>query len=370
MKINKLRSLNLLIKPSSCNCNLRCNYCFYFDVAENRETYTYGNMSFETLENLVKNVYDCVEYQVNFIFQGGEPTMRGINYYYKLHELIEKYNKNNVNTTFSIQTNGTLLNKRWFDLFEKYNYLIGISLDGTKDIHDIFRIDIRQKGTFDSILNNINKLRERNIDFNILCVVNSEVSKNAKKIYEFFREQKFEFLQFIPALDPLKNYDEKDYTLTAENYGKFLDEIFNLWYEDLKKGNFISIRYFENLLLILSGRNPEVCDMVGHCSVNTVIEADGSVYPCDFYVVDERRLGNINTQSIPEIIFSQKATEFVRESFKIDEKCKTCKYLKICRTGCKRHKDENNVNKFCYSYKYFFGRNLDKLVDIRNRFIK
>lgn len=369
MKFNKLRALNLLIKPASCNCNLRCSYCFYFDEAENREVYSYGNMSYETLENLVKNAFSHVEYELSFMFQGGEPTMRGINYFYKLHEYVEKYNINKIKVNFSIQTNGTLLNKRWFDLFEKYNYLIGVSIDGTKDIHDIFRIDVRKRGTFDSVLNNILELKKRNIQFNILSVINKEVSKNAKRIYEYFKKQEFSFLQFIPMLDKLKDDKEEIYSLTSKDYGIFLDELFNLWYKDIKNGNIINIRYFENLLLILLGRNPESCDMVGQCSVNFVVEADGSVYPCDFYALDEYKIGNINKESIIDIVFSKKAMDFVRNSIKKPKKCIECKYLKICRSGCKRHKNEDMENKFCESYIYFLDRNLSKLEEIRNLLI-
>lgn len=370
MKFDKMRSVNLLIKPSSSGCNLRCSYCFYFDVADNREVYDYGNMKIETLENLVKNVYNHVEENVTFMFQGGEPTLRGINFFYKLHEFVEKYNINSIKTNFAMQTNGTLLNDRWFDLFNKYNYLIGVSVDGTKDIHDLFRLDIRKKGTFDSILNNINKMKKRKIDFNILCVVNSEVAKSGNKIYSYFDENNFDFMQFIPALDPLKDKSDKEYTLTAKNYGIFLDEIFNLWYDDIKKGKFKSIRYYENLLMILLGREPEACDMVGRCSVNVVVEADGSVYPCDFYVLDERRLGNVNTDRLVDIVFSKKGLEFVKESYKLHDNCKKCKYLKLCRGGCKRHKNGENYNKFCESYLYFFDRNLNKLLEIRDMLIK
>lgn len=368
MVFDKMRSLNLLIKPSSCNCNLRCKYCFYFDVAENRNNYTFGNMSYETLENMVKNVFNTVTHEVTFMFQGGEPLLRGISFYNKLHEYIEKYNKDKIKVNFSVQTNGTLLNDKWINLFKKYNYLLGVSIDGTKDIHDIFRIDIRQKGTFDSILNNINKLRENNIDFNILTVINSEVSKNAKKIYDYYKLNNFKFLQFIPCLDPL-SYDEKDFSLTAKDYGVFLDELFNLWYEDLKNNDYVSVRYFENLILILLGKNPEACDMMGRCSVNVVVEADGSIYPCDFYVLDDYRIGNINSDKIVDIVFSEKALKFVRDSIKFPEKCSKCKYLKICRTGCKRHKDKSNYNKFCESYIYFLDRNLKKLLDVRDNYL-
>lgn len=370
MRFNKIRSLNLLIKPVSCDCNLRCSYCFYFDEAKNRKIYSYGNMQFETLENLVKNAFSHVEYEVSFMFQGGEPTLRGINYFYKLHEYVEKYNVNKIKVNFSIQTNGTMLNKRWFDLFEKYKYLIGISIDGTKDIHDIFRIDIRKRGTFDSILNNINELKRRQIDFNILCVVNKLVAKNAKKIYEYFKLQDFYFLQFIPMLDSLKDAKKNDYSLSDKDYGYFLDELFNLWYQDIKKGNIVNIRYFENLLLILLGKSPESCDMVGQCSVNFVVESDGGVYPCDFYVLDEYKIGDINKESIVDIVFSKKAMDFVRASLKKPRKCIECKYIRICRTGCKRHKNDSNENKFCYSFTYFLDKNLSKLEKIRDMLLE
>lgn len=365
MKFTKMRTISLLIKPASSGCNLKCAYCFYYDVADNREIANYGSMSFETLENLVKNVFLHVEEAVSFMFQGGEPTLRGIDFFYKLHEFVEKYNTNRIELSFSIQTNGTLLNEDWFSLFKKYHYLVGISIDGTKPIHDMFRYDHRQMGTFDMILEHLYRLQEEGIEFNVLSVVNSEVAKHGKEIYEFFRENEFRFMQFIPALDPLSDKENKNYSLNAKDYGLFLDEVFNAWYEDIKKGIFGSIRYYENLLLILLGRAPEACDMVGHCTANAVIEADGSVYPCDFYVLDERKLGNVNEESIVDILHSQGAIQFVKESYSLPEKCKECKYFKLCRGGCKRHKDTRNYNKFCESYLYFFDRNLEKLFHIR-----
>lgn len=365
MKLKKLRNLNLLIKPASCNCNLRCEYCFYFDVAKNRQTYSYGYMSYETLENLVKNAFETVEYEISFLFQGGEPLMRGISFYYKFHEFVEKYNINNIKVYFNLQTNGVLLNERWFDLFKKYDYLIGVSIDGTKDIHDIFRIDIRQRGTFDSIKNNIEKLRARQISFNILTVINNKICENIEKVYEYYKQNDFRFMQFIPCLDPLEHMTDPIF-LSAKNYGYFLDKLFNLWYEDFKAGNLYYIRYFENLIMILDGKMPESCDMLGKCSVNLVIEADGSAYPCDFYTTDEYKIGNINTENIFDIVFCEKAMGFIKKSLVKNLKCKDCKYLKICKTGCKRYKNGDNLFKYCDSYIYFLDKNLKKLIELKN----
>lgn len=364
--MTKLKKLSLLIKPASSGCNLRCSYCFYFDEAENREVPNYGGMTFETLDSLVKNAFQNTEESVNFMFQGGEPTLRGLEFFYKLHELVEKYNKKGLIVGFALQTNGTLIDENWISLFKKYNYLVGISLDGMRDVHDLFRVDTRGEGTFDLILENIYKLSVAGIDFNILTVVNSEVAKRGREIYEFFRDSGFSYMQFIPALDPLTNTEKKEFSLTAASYGKFLDEVFNSWYEDILSGKFTSIRYYENLLLILLGRSPEACDMVGHCTANAVVEADGSVYPCDFYVLDEKRLGNVKEDSFVELLYSSKAIRFVKESYRMHEKCKSCRYLRLCRSGCKRHKDEENYNKFCESYLYFFDRNFDKLLQLRD----
>lgn len=358
-----MKNLNLLIKPASSSCNLRCRYCFYYDVADNREIKNYGIMSDETLENMVKKVFEEVEYSANFTFQGGEPTVAGISYFEKFHKLVEKYNTKKIIVNFSLQTNGTLLNKKWLELFKKYKYLIGLSLDGNKEVHDIFRIDSNGKGTFSQVLKAAKTLKKENIDFNILCVVNKLTAQNGKIIYNFFKNNGFRYYQFIPCLDSLNYSGEKDFTLTAEDYGKFLDEVFGLWYEDIMSGKKVSIRYFDNYIKILLGEEPESCDMVGHCNMNAVLEADGSMYPCDFYVLDNYKLGNINENGFEELFRSKREMEFLNSSLPVNNKCKLCKYFRICRGGCRRHKEnEAGENRFCESYTYFFDRNIDKML--------
>ena len=362
----KMKNLNLLIKPASSSCNLRCRYCFYYDVADNREVKNYGIMNDDTLENMVKKVFDDVEYSANFAFQGGEPTMAGIEFFEKFHKFVEKYNTKKIIVNFSLQTNGTLLNKKWLELFKKHNYLIGLSLDGNKEMHDTFRIDAKGEGTFSRVLKAAKMMRKAEVEFNILCVVNKLIAQNGKLVYNFFRNNGFRYYQFIPCLDSLSCSEEKDYTLTAEDYGKFLDETFNLWYEDMMSGKRISVRHFDNYTKILLGEEPEACDMVGHCNMNAVLESDGSMYPCDFYVLDEFKVGNINESSFEELFKSEAEMRFLRTSLAVDEKCKVCRYFKICRGGCRRHKEltaeGNYENRFCESYKYFFEKNIDKMI--------
>lgn len=362
----KMKNLNLLIKPASSSCNLRCRYCFYYDVADNREVKNYGIMNDDTLENMVKKVFEDVEYSANFAFQGGEPTMAGIEFFEKFHKFVEKYNTKKIIVNFSLQTNGTLLNKKWLELFKKHNYLIGLSLDGNKEMHDTFRIDAKGEGTFSRVLKAAKMMKKADVEFNILCVVNKLIAQNGKLVYNFFKNNGFRYYQFIPCLDSLSCSEEKDYTLTAEDYGKFLDETFNLWYEDMMSGKRISVRHFDNYTKIILGEEPEACDMVGHCNMNAVLESDGSMYPCDFYVLDEFKVGNINESSFEELFKSEAEMRFLRTSLAVDEKCKVCRYFKICRGGCRRHKEltaeGNYENRFCKSYKYFFEKNIDKMV--------
>ena len=366
----KMKNLNLLIKPASSSCNLRCRYCFYYDVADNREVKNYGIMNDDTLENMVKKVFDDVEYSANFAFQGGEPTMAGIEFFEKFHKFVEKYNTKKIIVNFSLQTNGTLLNKKWLELFKKHNYLIGLSLDGNKEMHDTFRIDAKGEGTFSRVLKAAKMMKKAEVEFNILCVVNKLIAQNGKLVYNFFRNNGFRYYQFIPCLDSLSCSEEKDYTLTSEDYGKFLDETFNLWYEDMMSGKRISVRHFDNYTKILLGEEPEACDMVGHCNMNAVLESDGSMYPCDFYVLDEFKVGNINESSFEELFKSEAEMRFLRTSLAVDEKCKVCRYFKICRGGCRRHKEltaeGNYENRFCESYKYFFDKNIQKMLHIAN----
>ena len=370
----KMKNLNLLIKPASSSCNLRCRYCFYYDVADNREVKNYGIMNDDTLENMVKKVFDDVEHTANFAFQGGEPTMAGIEFFEKFHKLVEKYNTKKIIVNFSLQTNGTLLNKKWLELFKKHNYLIGLSLDGNKEMHDTFRIDSKGEGTFSKVLKAAKMMKKAEVEFNILCVVNKLIAQNGKLVYNFFRNNGFRYYQFIPCLDSLSCSEEKDYTLTAEDYGKFLDETFNIWYEDIMSDKRISVRHFDNYTKIILGEEPEACDMVGHCNMNAVLESDGSMYPCDFYVLDEFKVGNINESTFEELFKSEAEMRFLRTSLVVDEKCKVCRYFKICRGGCRRHKEltaeGNYENRFCESYKYFFEKNIDKMVKVAEYVMK
>lgn len=362
----------ILIKPSSGNCNMNCKYCFYYDVMEHRGVKNYGFMSECTMENIVKKALEYADNMVGFAFQGGEPTLIGLEFYEKFVELVTKYNSKKIRTDFFIQTNGISINDAWAIFLKKNHFLVGISMDGPKEIHDQNRKDKTGKDTFNRVLKTVQLFNKYKVEYNVLCVVSKGIAKHPTKVYEFFKKNNIQFMQFIPCLDEFDKVGKNKYSLLPQDYGNFLCQLFDLWYQDIVKGNIVSIRMFDNIVQMLMGYPPESCDMHGRCSVNPVIESDGSVYPCDFYVLDEWRLGNINEHSFHELKNNRIGKEFVDKSITKPEECLQCKFLNICRTGCKRHavlgENMENKNYFCDSYKMFYVHTLNRFIEIARKF--
>ncbi len=368
--------IQLLIKPASGSCNLRCKYCFYHDEMQNREKQNYGFMSLETLEEIVKKTLTYSEHQCDFIFQGGEPTLVGLDFYKKLLEFEHKYNIHNVKVMNSIQTNGYQLGEEWAEFFAANNFLVGVSLDGIKYTHDAYRENSLGKGSFGEIMKTLEMFDKKGVDYNILTVVNRRTAERITRIYEFYKKNNWKYQQYIACLDPLgEPKGSREYSLTPEVYGEFLVNLFDLWYLDLCKGEQPYIRQFENYISLLMGYPPESCDMKGCCSIQHVVEADGSVYPCDFYVMDEYKIGNFLKDSIEEMGNRGLESEFIEASLNRPEECKTCKYAYLCRGGCRRNRqiDEAGhlgLNYFCSSYKYFFEKTHTRMEEISRQLMQ
>ncbi len=362
--------LSMLIKPASGNCNLRCKYCFYNDISENRQTENYGIMEIETLEKLVEKAFDYAEQAVTFAFQGGEPTLVGLDFFRNLIEFEKKYNKNNIQVNNAIQTNGMIIDDKWAKFLADNKFLVGLSLDGPKDIHDSNRIDTKNKGSFNKVMNTVQVFNKYGVEYNILFVVNAYVARHINKIYNFFKKYNFQYLQFIPCLDPLnENPGQHEYSLTPKRYTEFLKKLFDLWYEDFIKGNMVSVRMFDNYVGMVMGYRAEACGMNGECMCQFVVEADGGVYPCDFYVIDEWYLGNLLSQGFAELRDSQAAKRFIETSRYVDPKCKECKWFGICGGGCRRTREpfENDkpvLNYFCSSYMEFFEYAIPRMQEM------
>lgn len=362
-------AISLLIKPSSSECNLRCKYCFYNSLSEKRNIKSYGIMSADTLKNIVKKALEFSDQICTFAFQGGEPTLAGLDFYKKLIEYVKKYNTKNVEVRFALQTNGLLLNEEWIKFLANNNFLIGISLDGPKEIHNTNRIDIKNNGTFNKVMKTIELFNKFKVEYNILYVVTAQSSRHANKIYSFFKQNNFRYIQFISCIDPLNEIRGKyHYSLKPLDLEKFLKQTFDRWYKDILKGDYVSVRYFDNLVNMILGNRPEACNMNGRCQCNCVIEADGGVYPCDFYVIDRWNMGNINVSEIKDILNSEASNNFIKASFEVSEECRRCKWYYLCRGGCRRDRDNFNdtigLNYYCSAYKEFFEYAYDRLIHV------
>ncbi len=357
--------LSLLIKPSSSLCNIACTYCFYLDESVNRATACHNVMSIDTAEALIARAFEYENRCVNFMFQGGEPLLAGFEFFEKFHELADKHNTQSIAVNFSLQTNAMFVDDRWAEFFGKHNYLLGVSLDGTKEIHDKYRIHKDGGGSFDKVVRGIACLEKYDVPFNILTVLTDESALRADEILEFFLSSGYRHLQFIPCLDPIGSPAGK--FLSAENYGRFLDESFAVYKRKLLAGEYFSIRYFDNLVGRFLGRPFESCDMQGACSINTVIEADGSVYPCDFYALDEYNMGNINEQDFYSILKSGVGEKFCQSSKNIQSKCMVCRHLQLCRAGgCRRHRSEGSP-RFCAAYMRFFDTRVEEIKELAHK---
>ncbi len=362
-------ALSMMIKPVSSRCNMRCQYCFYADVAAHRKTPDYGIMTSDTMRALVRRAFIYADGGVSFAFQGGEPTLAGADYYRAFLEEVRRCNSRGLPVSFALQTNGYALGDELLALFSEHRFLLGVSLDGPEDMHDALRKDALGRGTYRRVTNAIEKLRAYQIPYNILCVVTMETARRARETWNALREHGY--LQFIPCIDGLEG-EPGPYSLSPEAYGRFLIETYDLYERAIIEGKPVSERRFDNYLSILAGYQPEMCGMSGRCGLYFLAEADGGVYPCDFYVLDEWKMGNINEASLSRMEKSAASARFRQASAHLPEACSGCGYLSLCRGGCRRDREPFQTgmpgeNRFCESYRMFFDARLSRMASLAER---
>lgn len=365
--------LNLLIKPASGSCNMRCRYCFYVDETQNRAVGLRGCMSEETSRVLIDKAMDYADGICTFSFQGGEPTLAGLEFFRSMSDYVANHpNPKGVQVQWSMQTNGYALNDDWCRWLQENRVLVGISLDGPKEVHDRCRVDSEGKGTFQKVMNSIRLLEKHGVEFNVLTVVSAANARRAAQVYNFFKKQGLSYQQYIECLDPIgETPGSHDYSLTPERYEVFLKTMFDEWYRDVSAGHYVYNRYFENLLMILTRQQPESCSLRGVCQAQWVIEADGTVYPCDFYALDQWRLGNINTDSFEKMEQARRENGFVTQSAHLPDACRACQWLMLCRNGCRRNRGETmGQNYFCAAYKGFLEYAYPRLQELAKSILR
>lgn len=365
-----MKQVSFLIKPASSLCNLRCRYCFYADVAENREVANLGIMSGETAEELVISAFRAAEPRTNvsFAFQGGEPTVAGLGYFRNFVALVEKHRPSRVGVTYSIQTNGLAINEEWADFFRTHNFLVGVSVDGNKSLHDRHRVDTKGQGTYERVVGTVKLLLARGVDVNLLCVVTGSCARHPQQVYSALKGLGVRYLQFIPCLDPLEEArGGMPFSLKPKDYGNFLCGLFDAWYRDWELGQYISVRLFDDYVHLAMGLPAGTCATSGSCGSYFVAEGDGSLYPCDFYVLDEWKLGKVGETPLDELAESDKAKAFLAGGERKPDACGSCKWFQLCNGGCKRdwHGEDGVLkNYYCEAFQRLFDYAGDRITHI------
>ena len=365
-----LKPITLLLKPASGNCNMACKYCFYFDELKHNTFPKKSLMKIETFEILIQKLFIEGYTSISIIFQGGEPTLIGLDFFRKCVLVVSQYNKKNIPVQYSLQTNGLLITPDFAQFFAENNFLIGLSMDSNKKIHDSLRTKPNGDGTFNDVLHCAKLFDTYKVEYNILTVVTPAVVKNIKDMYEFYDRHNFRFQQYIPCIDSISCARGSDtWSLSPALYGVFLKKLFDFWYRSLKRGKPVYIRYFENIIAILLGKFPDSCVMRGKCSKQYVVEADGSVYPCDFYVLPDYCIGNVLQDSFLDIDKNRDNIHFIENSEYVHDDCRNCQWFKLCRGGCRRDRENFSTNKldknyFCESYIDFFHYAINDLQEI------
>lgn len=381
--------VHILIKPASGRCNIACRYCFYRDVAEHRETGDFGIMDETTAALLVDRAFELDAEMIGFGFQGGEPTVAGLPFFRRFTAMVRaraaslasnldpaQPGKKPPRIEFSMQTNAIAITPEWATFLKAEGFLLGVSLDGPRMLHDAYRVHPDGSGTYEAVLRGIGYLRDAGVPMNALCVVDEATADNAGAVYRFLRGRGFDWMQFIPCLDPLGEAPgNRPWSLTPAAYARFLKETFDLRYRDWKSGIPVSVRWVDNLVSMAMGRPPEICGMTGVCAVSFTVEADGSVYPCDFYVSDEWKLGDLANAGFEEMRSGETARRFVESSRQVDPACRDCRAYPLCRGGCRRDREPfvdgaPALNRFCAAYRDFFayaGSRILEMAEIEGR---
>ena len=325
-------------------------------------------MDDKTLDAMVRSYMQTRQPQYSIAFQGGEPTLMGLPYFEKVVKLEKKYAPPGASIANAVQTNGTLITDEMAAFFGEYKFLLGVSMDGPPEIHNHYRVSADKKGSHHLVQRGLDLLKKHNVEYNILILVNDLVSKNPEKIYSYFKEKGEDFLQFIPCVEFASDgVTPLSYNVGSEEWGDFLIAIFDLWYPDRYK---VSIRIFDSLLSLMVDGQPTTCDMDSNCCQYFVVEYDGSIYPCDFFVREELKLGNVKTGNWKEIQTSRIYKEFGARKTCYDPSCFGCPWLKFCQGDCQKNRPglkDDGVSYLCGGLKKFYSYAVPKLRSLADQ---
>ena len=372
----EFQGIHIVAKPIGPRCNLNCEYCFYL---EKQALFPKGENYVMPDEVLQAYITKYITLQptptVQFVWQGGEPTLLGHDFYRKVVELQRPYSSEK-EITNSLQTNGTLLDDEWCAFLKENNFLVGISLDGPQEVHDRYRKDAGGKGSFDKVMRGLKLLQKYDIEYNVLATVGRETAYRPLEVYRFFKEQGVEFIQFAPVIERFAGEQEKnlglklagysstgdpqvtDWSVEPEAYGDFLIAVFDEWVRNDVGTTFVM--NFEWALNAWIGNSSPVCQFAQSCGKAIMLEHNGDLYACDHSMYPEYRLGNIVTDNPVALAEKSVAKGFGVKDANLPAACHECQVLKACWGGCPKHRFvttyEGQPDRYylCEGYKKYF----------------
>jgi len=364
---NVSRPFHVMTKPIGPICNLNCEYCFYLEKEQLYPDTPSIKMNDEVLEEYTRQYIQRQPPgtgEINFAWQGGEPTLMEIEYFKRALTFQQKYARPGMNIWNSIQTNGTRLNNEWGKFLSENSFLVGLSVDGPKDIHNRFRIDKRGRGSFEKVLQGLEILKKFDVEFNTLTCVQCENGDQPEKIYNFLKEIGSTFMQFIPVVEPVRGKRVGNRSVAPLQYGKFLIGVFNEWLQQKDVGS-IFVRDFDVTLSLVMGLPSPICVHAETCGYSIALEHNGDMYSCDHFVDPEYHIGNVLEADLSEMIESDFQQKFGRNKCDgLPKFCRKCEFLHVCHGGCPKdrilhtHDGEPGLNYLCEGYKKFYRHSI------------
>ncbi len=360
-------AFHAMLKPRGAICNLDCKYCFYLSK-ERLYPDSRFCMSADLLDTFTRQYIEAQRVpEVTFAWQGGEPTLMGLAFFERAIELQEQYKRPGMTIYNTLQTNGVTLDDGWCRFFKKHNFLVGVSIDGPKKLHDAYRVDKRGRPTFDRVMGGLERLKKHHVEFNTLTCVHAANGDYPLEVYHFLRDEvQSRYVQFIPIVvrDNETGFQEGEtvtqHSVTGKQYGHFLNAIFDEWVRHDVGQVFIQI--FDVALAAWIGQRPGLCIFEETCGTALALEHNGDLYSCDHFVEPRYYLGNINEDYLVKLVGSEQQRQFgLAKRDTLPRYCRECVVRFVCNGGCPKNRirhtleGEPGLNYLCEGYKAFFG---------------
>jgi uncharacterized protein len=346
---------SLLVKPAGADCNLACTYCFYLKKQGLYPDRNVHRMSDEVLDRLIAGYMQTEQQVYSFGWQGGEPTLMGVEFFRKVTELQQKYGRPGARVANGLQTNATLITDEFAEHLAAYQFLVGVSLDGPQEVHDTYRRTRGEKPSHHLVMKAVERMRSRKVEVNALVLVSQSNVHRPEEVYNYLRSEGFNFLQFIPCVEFTPAGEPAPFSITGEEWGEFLKRIFALWYPaDVRT---VSVRHHDSLMQFLLDGSRTMCTMGGRCDAYYVVEHTGDVYPCDFFVQPELRVGNVMDDGWGDLERRPVRSKFAGQKANWSDACVGCKHLAYCSGDCLKHREhapDGDGSWLCAGWRSFY----------------